>query len=180
MAGRIATPAPIAIVQCVSRPVRPPDPVRKAPTGVLQAPGARIPATVVCGRTTLSPIKAEEAGAAGVLVLTDLEPDLGHCMKNADELLSELVSALGQELRSRSRRCSTRPTNMRISVSLGRLRVSVCRPSTIRRPAGRAVVVDRCSPKSYESSRGTGKGGLCRPRSGGSAIPVALRCAPSA
>lgn len=95
MAGRIATPAPIAIVQCVSRPVRPPDPVRKAPTGVLQAPGARIPATVVCGRTTLSPIEAEQAGAAQVRALTDLEPDPERCMTNAAELLSQLGGELG-------------------------------------------------------------------------------------
>jgi len=68
----------------------------KAPMGVLQAAReAHIRAVVVCGRTTLSPIEAEQAGAARVQALTDLEPDPERCMTNAAELLSQL----GGELR---------------------------------------------------------------------------------
>lgn len=67
----------------------------KAPIGVLQAAReANIRAVVVCGRTTLSPIEAEQAGAAQVRALTDLEPDPHRCMTNAAELLSQL----GREL----------------------------------------------------------------------------------
>jgi glycerate kinase len=68
----------------------------KAPMGVLQAAReANIRAVVVCGRTTLSPIEAEQAGAAQVRALTDLEPDPERCMTNAAELLSQLGGELG-------------------------------------------------------------------------------------
>ncbi|MGY0386462.1 glycerate kinase [Nocardioides sp. WG-D5] len=68
----------------------------KAPMGVLQvAREANIRAVVVCGRTTLSPIEAEQAGAAHVRALTDLEPDPERCMTNAAELLSQLGGELG-------------------------------------------------------------------------------------
>ncbi|MEU6134576.1 glycerate kinase [Nocardioides sp. NPDC047086] len=67
----------------------------KAPVGVLQAARrAGIPATVVCGRTTLSPADAEHAGAARVHALTDLEPDPERCMRNAAELLAQLGGEL--------------------------------------------------------------------------------------
>ncbi len=67
----------------------------KAPMGVLRAAGrAGIPATVVCGRTTLSPAEAEHAGATDVRALTDLEPDPERCMKNAAGLLSQLGGGL--------------------------------------------------------------------------------------
>ena len=67
----------------------------KAPMGVLQAAGrAGIPVTVVCGRTTLSPVEAERAGASAVHALTDLEPDPERCMTNAAELLSQLGGEL--------------------------------------------------------------------------------------
>ncbi|MFD4326776.1 glycerate kinase [Nocardioides sp. NPDC058538] len=68
----------------------------KAPMGVLQAAReAGIRAVVVCGRTTLSPTEAEQAGAAQVRALTDLEPDPELCMTNAAELLSQLGGELG-------------------------------------------------------------------------------------
>ncbi|MEU0269475.1 glycerate kinase [Nocardioides sp. NPDC006303] len=68
----------------------------KAPMGVLQAAReADIRAVVVCGRTTLSPVEAEQAGAAEVRALTDLEPDPERCMTNAAELLSQLGGELG-------------------------------------------------------------------------------------
>jgi len=68
----------------------------KAPMGVLQAAReANIRAVVVCGCTTLSPTEAEQAGAAEVHVLTDLEPDPERCMTNATELLSQLGGELG-------------------------------------------------------------------------------------
>ena len=68
----------------------------KAPMGVLQASReANIRAVVVCGRTTLSPIEAEQAGAAAVRALTDLEPGPERCMTNAAELLSQLGRELG-------------------------------------------------------------------------------------
>lgn len=68
----------------------------KAPMGVLQAAReANIRAVVVCGRTTLSPIEAEQAGAAQVRALTDLEPDPERCMTNAAELLTQLGDELG-------------------------------------------------------------------------------------
>ena len=68
----------------------------KAPMGVLQAArDADIRAVVVCGRTTLSPAEAEQAGAAQVRALTDLEPDPERCMTNAAELLSQLGGELG-------------------------------------------------------------------------------------
>lgn len=67
----------------------------KAPMGALRAARhAGIPATVVCGRTTLSPAEAAQAGAAEVHALTDLEPDPERCMTNAAELLSQLGGEL--------------------------------------------------------------------------------------
>lgn len=67
----------------------------KAPLGVLEAARRQgIPAVVVCGRTTLSPAAAKQAGASAVHALTDLEPNPERCMTNAAELLSQLGGEL--------------------------------------------------------------------------------------
>jgi glycerate kinase len=67
----------------------------KAPIGVAAAAASHgVPVLAVAGRTTLDPHQARGAGLSAVLALTDLEPDLTICIKEAGRLLEELAPEL--------------------------------------------------------------------------------------
>lgn len=68
----------------------------KTPVGVARA-AAGVPTVAVCGRCELAPDQVRAAGLAQVFALTDLEPDLDRCRREAAPLLRELA---GQVARS--------------------------------------------------------------------------------
>ncbi|MFC7406221.1 glycerate kinase [Georgenia alba] len=71
----------------------------KAPVGVARAAAAHgVPAVAVCGRSTLDPRRAREAGFRSVHALADLEPDVERSMARAGELLEELGTRLAATL----------------------------------------------------------------------------------
>ncbi len=76
----------------------------KAPMGVATAArAADVPVVAVCGRSTLSPEVLREAGFAHCYVLTDLNPDTDHCMKNAGAMLTEIGATIGTRLAARGK-----------------------------------------------------------------------------
>jgi len=64
----------------------------KAPWGVAQAAtGAGVPVVALVGRSTLTADELTAAGFAAVHALTDIEPDLERCRRDAANLLSTLA-----------------------------------------------------------------------------------------
>jgi len=71
----------------------------KTPLGVAAAArAAGIPVIAVCGRSTLSPEAAADAGFARVYALADIEPDPARSMAEAVALLTEVGRRVGAEL----------------------------------------------------------------------------------
>lgn len=71
----------------------------KTPVGVARAAAAaRVPVYVVCGRTTLSAEAIADAGFAGALALSELEPDAERSMAEAGPLLEELAERLVRDI----------------------------------------------------------------------------------
>ncbi len=63
----------------------------KAPAGVASAAvAAGLPVVAVCGRNTLPPEALRAAGIEAVYALTDLEPDLETCIREAAPLLERI------------------------------------------------------------------------------------------
>ncbi len=70
----------------------------KAPAGVAAAAQARgVPTVAVCGRTTLSPERLEQAGISAAYALTDIEPDPARCMSDAARLLTDLAGRIARD-----------------------------------------------------------------------------------
>lgn len=70
----------------------------KAPAGVAAAARAAGVSTVaVAGRTLLLPDQLSAAGIAAVYALTDLEPDLTRCMRDAGRLLEQLAGQVAHD-----------------------------------------------------------------------------------
>lgn len=70
----------------------------KAPAGVAAAARqAGVPVVAVCGRSLLSAQQAADSGIERVYALTDLEPDLAVCMRDAAALLIDLAERVGRE-----------------------------------------------------------------------------------
>jgi glycerate kinase len=70
----------------------------KAPAGVAAAArAAGIPVVAVCGRSTLSPERLAAAGIGAAYPLTDLEPDLDVCVRDAARLLADAGERLAVE-----------------------------------------------------------------------------------
>ena len=71
----------------------------KTPVGVAKAAArAGVPTIAVCGRTTLSPEQVVAAGFVHSYALTDIQPDLDECIRNAAALLEQLGVRIGSEL----------------------------------------------------------------------------------
>jgi glycerate 2-kinase len=63
----------------------------KAVAGVAGRAAVRaIPVVAVCGQSTLDPVPLQAAGVSGAYPLTDLEPDLEECKRNAAALLQRI------------------------------------------------------------------------------------------
>lgn len=70
----------------------------KAPAGVAAAArAAGVPTVAVAGRTLLLPDQLSAAGIAAVYALTDLEPDLTRCMRDAGRLLEQLAGQVAHD-----------------------------------------------------------------------------------
>lgn len=67
----------------------------KAPWGVARA-AAGVPTVAVCGRRLLDPDQVRAAGLAQAYALTDLEPDLDRCRREAAPLLRALAARVGE------------------------------------------------------------------------------------
>jgi glycerate kinase len=68
----------------------------KAPIGVARAAArAGVPVVAVCGRTTLTDDELRAAGFAAVYPLTDIEPDVRRCIRDAARLLRRVGTAIG-------------------------------------------------------------------------------------
>ncbi len=52
----------------------------------------------MCGRNTLTDDQLRGAGISAAYALTDLEPDLDRCMREAASLLEELGARIGTTL----------------------------------------------------------------------------------
>ena len=71
----------------------------KTPVGVAKAASrAGVPTIAVCGRTTLSPEQVVAAGFVRSYALTDIQPDVDACLRDAVVLLEELGTRIGREL----------------------------------------------------------------------------------
>ncbi|MFD1716916.1 glycerate kinase [Georgenia deserti] len=71
----------------------------KAPVGVARAAAAHgSPTVAVCGRTTLSPDRARQAGLRAVHALTDVEADVERCIADAGPLLERLGARIAADL----------------------------------------------------------------------------------
>lgn len=71
----------------------------KAPAGVARrARGAGVPVVAVCGHCALDVGAAAAAGIGHVYALTDIEPDIEACRREARSLLEQLAQNLGREL----------------------------------------------------------------------------------
>jgi len=69
----------------------------KAPWGVAQvAARAGVPVVALVGRCTLTAEAATQAGFAAVHALTDIEPDLDRCQREAATLLASLARRLAE------------------------------------------------------------------------------------
>ncbi|PXX57574.1 glycerate kinase [Nocardia tenerifensis] len=69
----------------------------KAPAGVAAAArAAGIPVVAVCGRNTLSDNRLQAAGFTATYPLTDLDPNIHHCITNAAPLLTHLATHIAQ------------------------------------------------------------------------------------
>jgi len=67
----------------------------KAVMGVTRAAAAAgVPVVVLAGRVDLSPEEAIQAGFAATYALTDLEPDLSRCCRDAAMLLRQLAAGI--------------------------------------------------------------------------------------
>lgn len=67
----------------------------KAVMGVTRAAAAAgVPVVVLAGRVDLSPDDASQAGFAATYALTDLEPDLARCRRDAAMLLRQLAAGI--------------------------------------------------------------------------------------
>lgn len=63
----------------------------KAPAGVAAAArAAGVPVVAVCGRSTLTSARLEDAGITAAYALTDIEPDLDCCLADGAALLTQL------------------------------------------------------------------------------------------
>ena len=72
----------------------------KTPVGVAQAAArAGVPTVAVCGRTTLSKEQVAAAGFVRSYALTELEPDVDKCIRDAAVLLERLGERIGNDLR---------------------------------------------------------------------------------
>ncbi|WP_324649770.1 glycerate kinase [Georgenia sp. H159] len=82
----------------------------KTPLGVAAAAAAAgVPTIAVCGRTTLTPAQAAEAGIRAVYALTDIDPDVTRCIAQAGPLLERLAERIAAEqLRPTTRLTSNR------------------------------------------------------------------------
>lgn len=70
----------------------------KTPVGVAEAAAdAGVPTVAVCGRTTLTPEQAAQAGIRAVYALTDIEPDVARCIAEAGPLLEQLAARIAAE-----------------------------------------------------------------------------------
>ncbi len=70
----------------------------KAPAGVAAAAAARgVPVVAVAGRVTLTPAQLAEAHLTAAYALTDLEPDVGRCLRDAADLLVEVGARVAAE-----------------------------------------------------------------------------------
>jgi glycerate kinase len=70
----------------------------KAPVGVAAAAGAAgLPVVAVAGRVALSRELLAQAGIARVYALTDIEPDVEKCIREAGPLLEQLAAGLAEE-----------------------------------------------------------------------------------
>lgn len=70
----------------------------KAPAGVAQAAReAGVPVVAVCGHSTLDRARLRRAGISAAYALTDLEPDVGRCMRDAPALLERLGERIAAE-----------------------------------------------------------------------------------
>ncbi|PFG40788.1 glycerate kinase [Georgenia soli] len=71
----------------------------KTPMGVADAAATHaVPTVAVCGRTTLTPEQARDAGIEAVHALTDIEPDVRRCISHAGELLEQLAARVAAPL----------------------------------------------------------------------------------
>lgn len=71
----------------------------KTPVGVAQAAArAGVPTVAVCGRTSLSQDQVAAAGFVRSYALTDLEPDVDKCIRDAAMLLEQLGARIGGDL----------------------------------------------------------------------------------
>jgi glycerate kinase len=69
----------------------------KAPWGVAQASiRAAVPVVALVGRSGLTSEQKRAAGFADVRALTDLEPDLERCQRNAPALLASLARTFAE------------------------------------------------------------------------------------
>jgi glycerate kinase len=70
----------------------------KAPAGVAaRARAAGVPAVAVAGRCLLGRAELQDAGLAAAYALTDLEPDLERCIREAGPLLEQLAQRIARE-----------------------------------------------------------------------------------
>jgi len=70
----------------------------KTPMGVAEAAATHaVPTVAVCGRTTLTPQQAQDAGIEAVHALTDIEPDVARCIADAGELLEQLAARIAAQ-----------------------------------------------------------------------------------
>lgn len=70
----------------------------KAPAGVAAAArAAGVPVVAVCGRSSLAPERLAAAGIGAAYALTDLEPDVGVCVRDAARLLADAGERLARD-----------------------------------------------------------------------------------
>ncbi len=70
----------------------------KAPAGVARAAAAAgVPVVAVCGRCTIDAAEARAAGIERVYPLTDIEPDLEICRRDAGPLLTRIAARVAAE-----------------------------------------------------------------------------------
>jgi len=70
----------------------------KAPAGVAaRARAAGVPVVAVAGRSLLDPAGLAAAGLDGAYTLTELEPDVARCMREAGPLLERLAARVAQD-----------------------------------------------------------------------------------
>jgi glycerate kinase len=56
-----------------------------------------VPAVAVAGRCLLGRAELQDAGLAAAYALTDLEPDLERCIREAGPLLEQLAQRIARE-----------------------------------------------------------------------------------